>query len=651
MSELSGPDSATWASWDVTERVNYWHQLWEDLVDWRHDFRGLELRSPHLLVRDLSDEIDAGLRNPHNVRYFQRELDNFIKFDRTLKPFSATLRLLRQQFGKPRLGYFKELCRALLDQFGSWGYAKAQVAELKRIVTNPAKDDGYDGLLRASESLIIELSLKGYSWKFIHALPSNILANYSERGGHIITDFPHDLDDRPFKTSSANFDYFAYNAALKKLLDDLTPGTRIERIAPFLDAAPVTRYFIFQIEGLRPDFQDPAHNLAVGNVSFYWPREHRFLEPSELEEDETFGADEDCTFINVAVRAIALPRDNESGWTAAVQDAERALDVLRAYIGDRRAFRVRKHQYIVGDDSRKSAGAAHSFAQDLVVYMESANIKDAKITLKDELLRRVSALVEAVPSVRTDIERRLLWSLRWLRKAEEVTNPEDTLLFNWIVLETLAGVGTGTPGTIQNAEEEASPIEFAKEVIPSIVLENLRFEVAHNLHRRLVSDLSAVPRRLTLPEELITRCHLKPAPYSQINLADLVAHLDKLEPHVARSRLADWIAHARQFYSDPSAALKIFERRRNSLSNYLLLIYRLRNRIVHSAHHEHAFLQHYARQAEMLAGSTLRSVLESYALGGRRSVREILLAAHSQVSILAERLKDQEKFDLLESAQ
>jgi hypothetical protein len=71
----------TYQANEINEKIKYWVDLWEDLIsNFNKNRYGLTLINPHLILRDIIDEIeDNKLKNKENKKYYNKQLNHIIK--------------------------------------------------------------------------------------------------------------------------------------------------------------------------------------------------------------------------------------------------------------------------------------------------------------------------------------------------------------------------------------------------------------------------------------------------------------------------------------------------------------------------------------------------------------------------------------------
>jgi hypothetical protein len=80
----------------------------------------------------------------------------------------------------------------------------------------------------------------------------------------------------------------------------------------------------------------------------------------------------------------------------------------------------------------------------------------------------------------------------------------------------------------------------------------------------------------------------------------------------------------------------------------LLMLYRLRNRIVHNAHYDNSLLPLWIEKARRYAGNTIRQVLHDLFVGRERSIESSLLRYHVALARVQERLEKGMSVDFLQ---
>lgn len=85
-----------------------------------------------------------------------------------------------------------------------------------------------------------------------------------------------------------------------------------------------------------------------------------------------------------------------------------------------------------------------------------------------------------------------------------------------------------------------------------------------------------------------------------------------------------------------------------NLREMLLLIYRLRNMIVHNAQYNITFLDYYAKQIEKIAAKTLNAIIGWYLKTAKNDMYELIMHIYIHNKIeLEEEMKTQNIYDII----
>ena len=163
---------------EVNDKIIYWVDLWNDLVDhFTKDHYGLELDNPHVLLLVLVDEIEYDeLRNEEVRKYLLEGLGKALKVDPVVKKEIPTeFSLLLHAFNNQALYYLLRTCKSILPFFQGGRYFHETFNVLRASLSDPNWKSGEEEQIRSlTNSLIVELLLKGYGLKSIREMPRNI---------------------------------------------------------------------------------------------------------------------------------------------------------------------------------------------------------------------------------------------------------------------------------------------------------------------------------------------------------------------------------------------------------------------------------------------------------------------------------------------
>jgi hypothetical protein len=635
---------------EVTNLIKYWVDVWEDLIiNNNKNSYGLTFISPHLILLDIIDEIEMNsFKNVEVKKYYKRKIEDYVKNDVTIhSKFKTRFDMLRREFGGNNYMYMSQLCKEMVKEFKSGKFFRECFLQLKKQLLEPNPNiKSYQTIKLLSEQLIIELVLKGYDLKSIRKFPIHIFSTYHKYSDHhVVTDYPHTIRIKDFIIGNGETDYIAYNMAVMNEVDQASVEERLERFLGYFFRERETYTYIFNIEGLIG-----VGEWIVGDVHFYSPNELTYIQNSfrEKEKDqlheEYFHGTVENHFINAAVQVEVL--DVNSSVTEAVEKIEKALDTIRCFYHSEVKFEVATEEYYVLDKESKRVRSSLSASNRLAWYKWQSSFLMEK--LSDDFLDVSNQFLFL--SSQTNLERKITQSLRWYRKAEEAPTMEDKLLAYWIVIENFMNVTEDALVQLIPNQEKSSKFMIAKEVIAAIntrsVFYRYGWELYHYL-RYLTSSFQGGRKLLQLSEQTMEKTGLV-IEEGKVHLYTFVRELDKLEQEVDREIIKEKIIFAKDFYKNHNQLQKtMLETWNQNTQDEMLLLYRLRNKIVHNAHYDYTILPVYVEKARMFAGDILRFAIREHHQDHSINLENLILKALIEFKIMMAQLKNNETLDIL----
>ncbi len=633
----------------VTDKIKYWVDLWEDLIEnFNEKSYGLKLLNPHLLLNDIVDEIDSNdFGNKDNRKYFYDQLNYFQKNDPAIKRYFKTdFELTRRIFNSGRNIYLRQLCKNVYDIFQTGNYFRKSFQILQDIILDPQhKETDESNINFISQSLIVELLLKGYSLKTMQKFPHNIFSSYSMHENFLETDYPHSIRWKDSDTGNHDEDIKAYSSAIHKEMNDLTIQQRLQKFIYYYEKTPEVFWFIFSVEGLKG-----MKEFVVGDVLFYSPFQKRIVKKQEGQHDpELFHGTESGHFLNAAIKVKTI--DFEASKQEAIDSIEKALDLIRCYVNIEPNFTIATNSYIRCDNEGNLRGESFSRSDDK--WFKFHKSFDSETLEEDSglstLFKDAGSLFKSIERS-NEIEQKIRTSLHWYRKAEETDILEDKILNYWVVVENLFTFKNIGHNLIFPGNQKETKFLLIKELLPPLLISNFIFDngwqTFHYL-RHLLNSSQGDRKYLSLPKHVIDACNLDPVPGAVIKLQLFVDNLDLLIAHVDRKIIKDKILYTNKFYKDNVLAKKEIEVKLMEIKNNILLFFRYRNKIVHNAHFDNTILPYYVKVARNFAGELLRHILFKFNSNDSITVEDILLNSYTRLNRLMEKLNSSVSVDFL----
>lgn len=649
----------TYTNIQANDKLRYWVDLWESMIEDLSDpLYGLVYMNPHLLVRHIIDEIVFNnFKNPDNRAFFQKQLDLFLKSDpATKKLFSADMALIRREFGGTRFEYLLQLCRTVDLSYGESSYLDELFSCLRAVICNPVWESTDDATIHMlCQCMIVELHLKGYSLETIKTLPASI---FDKTDNYTFSRWFKPSIKRADYETEGKFHFPRYNAALQAEFENLDVESRMESFRRYFHPEARKVHLIFQVEGLKGDTLD----ISLANVNLYSPKMKRLIKSipgvnqDYLRDEELFGQAEDACFANAAVSIDEF--DTESSKSEAVALIEGALDLFRTFVQSkapfRIPFRVKANRYIrvscEGEylGNSESGESSHNPAYKHFFSIDLSEIANAGFS--PEFL--TSAGVHLFEKNNCESEGlRIANSLHWYRKAEEAQVSEDRLLAYWIVLENIVSVERDHKNVLLPDKENESKFSLIREIIPSLEICLFLKNAAPALFRNLVGLLNIRTDgrpHLTLPQKVIEVSLLNTQPKSRAEFKVFVQQLNLVANAIDCRNVKNKILRVFNLHTDIECIKKEIDAREKATQEELLLLYRLRNRIVHNAHYDNSVLPLLVDKLRKYAGNVLRQVLSDIIGGREQTIERSLLRYYVSVSRIKERLSKGEPYDVFD---
>lgn len=150
---------------------------------------------------------------------------------------------------------------------------------------------------------------------------------------------------------------------------------------------------------------------------------------------------------------------------------------------------------------------------------------------------------------------------------------------------------------------------------------------------------------LNLQKPLLVRSGLKKES-GKIYLKSFIDELAVIEHEVKRTIVKEKVTLAKKFYqNEKNIQKKMLDKWKETAQNEMLLLYRLRNKIVHNAHYDYTILPFYLEKARTFAGMILRYSIKELNENLSLSLKDILLKPIVEMRLIEEKLKNNETLE------
>jgi hypothetical protein len=336
--------------------------------------------------------------------------------------------------------------------------------------------------------------------------------------------------------------------------------------------------------------------------------------------------------------------DTDSGAALAKRQLIEALNCLRFTLSSSAQYEIGQ-DYVVVDKDGGLAGKSFSLDRrsGLLHWHESLEVTaDILKFVKDSEILQLAAPHMLAQVGRGQVERKLMDSLHWYRKGKEAEASEDQLLFLWISMENLLNLtsSAGGPKPLLRIDDQETVVSIAFNLLPRLRCLANAYDRGWALLYELVSMLSnpPPPATFTLPDDLKKRAGLNQSG-QKIYLRNFVEAIPEILTHMPDTILREHLQEAHEFYSNATQADEVIEKERKAFRNDVVMLYRTRNKIVHSAAVGDTTLPYYIRSASEFARELIRKSLDQFFHQNNKTLEGILAALFSEYDLLLENIR------------
>lgn len=580
-----------------------WRNQWEYLINnFLKKTEGLSLYSPHILIDDIITEIkENDFKNRENKKFFYKKLNEYFTSDKVIKcNFNSIFKILRVNFDTDKNYLILQTCLKIKTEFQEGVYFDKNLELLNQVICSD--DEINNNILEEikylSQILIVEFIKKGYVLEDIKDFAKNVFDNYHmyDFNGekYLSTDFPHNLvQENNIKTDE-------YYLQIKKTINNLSVTDRIVSLSKYYYKKPKKVQYIFVVEGLKGSI-----DIKIGNVTLYSLDKKRFIDNDKFNEENIFEQKTQINlkqnFIQVAVEVdYLLPK---SSFATAINNLENILDLITCYFKLTTPLEINSSRFIIVKDGQSISSSFSREKNDkFLKFQNSIDLKDIEESLNKLTDYNYLFQPEQQISIATS---RLTNAIHWYSKAEQSTREEDKMLNYWIAVENLFNYEYDIKNDV--LKNNKSKIQLIQEIISSSHIFIFKYEFGweffHDYKHLVLNE-----KRSYIPEDLLDKSGLNTSS-GHIYLKNFIYSLQdliKFEKDIMYSQNMENILN---FYTDNKFALKITKSQIELIEDDILMIYRLRNLIVHNAHFDNALLPYYVWKIKNYAGSLIRQLI------------------------------------------
>lgn len=601
--------------------LKYWDYHIKELCDL--DNYGIQLDSPHFLLLEIISEIEHNdFRNKDNRSLFKDLLGHTLKLDNAFAElYKIKIEVALQVWDNSPL-VVKTILEQLLLSMNEYRYLNRIADKLKDLLESKQdlSESNKDEICLYTNLLIQELICLGVD---IEDVP-----NLIKEDSVIISDFNNVIlcGDSFYELKRSDFkSEEEYHNAVNARYKSLSGKEYISNILKHFHKEAKDGYVILRLLGVKGSinykFQD-VHLYSIDNAT-YLPKECT----NEIEKPNN------SQYVNVAVKVKHKFFNTSINY--AKQRVECLLDYLSFNIGSKDKLSI-SNQFATIVIEGQEWGSRHSAEDNIEQMRRYIDLKSFDLTQCSNDMHDWLKEFTEKSDISNSTFKKISKATHWYRKAKCANKFEDKLLYSWIALESILKVPNSIRENINSKDN--SIINIAKVICSTVMARNKFYSYAHNIYNYLVEITQEANNYYGFKPETIEDAKLNIQPGETIEIANFFKVLPRLISEINDEVFKRDLILLQSFYENEKG-IKDFK---NLVSNDVILIYRLRNMIVHNAVCPKFIIKLYAYKAQFISGSLIQAV-RYYNNKHGMDIDNTLLRIYSEYQILESNISSEIK--------
>lgn len=599
---------------------SYWQHYWDHCIEMLSDVDNVSFRivGPRMLLSDLVDELEGhGLSNQDNISYFKTQIGCLDKKDKVFNELchSAVACLLKRLDDKVNRDSCIILCRDILNTLVVKRYFSLLVDWLARTIDETYVSE-YDSRKRINEVthlVIAEYVSEGFVLDEIRKYNANIPGVAIVEGGDVVA-APDEFDGLKMSDYSSIEEYYtAVGECIK--YRDIYKCLNVLKYHYYEDARDA--YFIVRLNGLKGVIDD-----YIGDINIYSPKKKKYVTGQlSFSEIETVSSNYDYVNAAIPIHFISIERAKEYAKTR----LEEVLDILMLTYRTKIPVTMATNIYAVVADGNEISMSVSNRGNDpmmasrdeMMRYLDSLDLAD----VNEDGFKFMSDKHKLMEVGQGALKRRLKNAAHWYSKAITADKDVDTLLYSWFAVEGLLKLDCNTQIELLDNVSNINSLKAIQKFVTSIICKRffsnyLRAEYRFFLYRTNQND-----NYFDISEDVIVKAGLNLTAGDHYRDADFFNAIPDMLDCINDDIIKDRLYELQVFYQDQNG----LKNKAKQINEDLLMIYRLRNMIVHNAALSCVNIAFYAHVARYIAQQVIWYVIDK--VDGDKTIDEIVLSA------------------------
>lgn len=571
-----------------------------------------------MLVKDLIDELEGhGLSNPDNIAYFREQISQLDKNDKVFyslcHPIVACL--LQRLGDKTNRDSSILLCKKILNKLSIERYF-SHLADWLAKTIDDTKESNHESrkiINDITHLVIAEFIAEGFVLDEIKDYSTDTPQVMIAEGGMVLV-APPEYDGLKQTDYPSEEEYYA---AVYEQIEKWDATKRAEVLKYHYYITPEAAVFIVRLNGLKGQIDD-----HIGEINIYSPKLKKYIKGEHsFSNIEMVAEGRDWVNAAIPIDYVSLEQAKVMG----MAKLEEVLDILMLTYRTREPVTTVSNVYAVVVEGREVSSSVSVKGDDpsqtqrneMMRYLDAFDLTD----VKGDGFKFLSDKHDIVEYGQGKLKRRLRNAARWYTKAVASDKDVDILLYSWFAIEGLLKVDDQTVSEILDNKKDAKFLSVIQEFVTAIMCKSFFHSYLRNTYRNFYYLTNQNDNYYDIANEVIEKAALNLKEGDRYRDSDFLKAIPDMMACVNDDIVRDKLYQLHVFYQDE----KGLKREEKRIKDDLLMIYRLRNMIVHNAALSCVNISFYAREARYLAQRVIRYVIDR--ASGRKTLEEILLDA------------------------
>lgn len=599
---------------------SYWQHYWRHCIDELTDKDNVSFRimGPRMLLKDLIEELEGhGLSNQDNISYFKAQIGQLDKDDVVFHSLChpITVCLLQRLSCKVNKDSSILLCKKILNTIVVKRYFTLIVDWLAKTIDETSENniDSRKKINDVTHLVIAEYIAEGFVLDELKKYATDIPGLAIAEGG-IVMAAPPVYESLKQSDYSSEVEYYA---AISDWVKKRDVYKCLDVLKYHYYDTPTNAFFIVRLNGLKGQIDD-----FIGDINIYSPKKKRYI-TGEYSLSDIESVVQGRDYVNAAIPIDFSGIDRAKEY--AKKKLEEVLDLLMLTYQTKLPITVATNLYAVVSDGNEISMSVSNRGNDptmasrdeMMRYLDALDLND----VKGEGFKFLTNKHEVLEFGRGGLKIRLKNAAHWYTKAIAAEKDVDVLLYSWFAIEGLLKVDGKTQSEMVDSSNDANSLNVIQEFVTSILGKQYFYGYLRDIYVDFLYKTNQCNNYYDVSKDVISKAGLNLKTGDHYRDGDFLNEIPAIIDCINDDIVKDKLSVLQNFYQNDGGVREYARKIRNDL----LMIYRLRNMIVHNAALSCVNIAFFAREAMFIALRVIWYVIEK--AGKDKCIEEIVLGA------------------------